>query len=582
MDDIANFNRWTRRPPTISVGAFLVAMILVCVRPTLAEQPKGQWLSGDFHQHTLYTDGGTSFDLVMAKNHEMGLNWWANSEHGGERSRDGNGNFWDDPAVYPGNPILGAYELSDGHREMWRWQSLRDFAFRDIARTRAVYPNRRVFSGFEWNVPGHEHCSTGIVAEDARALSAFEYQFDNSDDDFSRIGEAGRYGVLAKQNGKLGFAQGATSVTTVNKSYPDRHADAVAACAWMQRQYEARLIDNAWLLFAHIERRGPWSSAHGGGYNIEHFRDFNNAAPDICFGFEGAPGHQANNSRGFANAVSCDGAGRCTSKDFGGTHGGVGYYTAKVGGLWDALLGEGRHWFIFANSDYHRHYSAGGDDFYPGEYQKTWVYVVDKNGDGDYSLNEIADGLRSGNAFFVQGDLINHLGFEAQNNGDIVAMGGNLEAAKKINDLKLTIKFKSPVANNCSPDGTFITQCAKPKLDHVDLISGDIGGRVNPNDPNYTNPVNPSARVIATFSAKDWKTDQTGTSTIVTHINNVSQSRYFRLRGTNHAPGTTGETDPFGNPLADAQATISLGIDGAQEAWNDLWFYSNPIFVILD
>ena len=63
------------------------------------------------------------------------------------------------------------------------------------------------------------------------------------------------------------------------------------------------------------------------------------------------------------------------SKDFGGTYGGVGYYSAKVGGLWDALLGEGRRWFNFANSDYHKHCTAGGDDFYPGEYQKTYVYA---------------------------------------------------------------------------------------------------------------------------------------------------------------------------------------------------------------
>ena len=27
-------------------------------------QGKGEWLSGDFHQHTTYTDGSTSFDFV--------------------------------------------------------------------------------------------------------------------------------------------------------------------------------------------------------------------------------------------------------------------------------------------------------------------------------------------------------------------------------------------------------------------------------------------------------------------------------------------------------------------------------------
>ena len=46
-----------------------------------------QWLSGDFHQHTYYTDGSTSFDFVMEKNNAFGLDWWANSEHGGSRNR---------------------------------------------------------------------------------------------------------------------------------------------------------------------------------------------------------------------------------------------------------------------------------------------------------------------------------------------------------------------------------------------------------------------------------------------------------------------------------------------------------------
>ena len=54
---------------------------------------------------------------------------------------------------------------------------------------------------------------------------------------------------------------------------------------------------------------------------------------------------------------------------------------------------------------------------------------------------------------------------------------------------------------------------------------------------------------------------------------------YFRLRGTNLAPNTPYETDAQGNPLPDTLATEHLGLDGPEEAWADLWFYSNPIFV---
>ena len=68
---------------------------------------KGKWLSGDFHQHTYYTDGSTTFDFVMEKNNEYGLDWWANSEHGGSRNRDGEWPSLDGHRYYPTNPILG-------------------------------------------------------------------------------------------------------------------------------------------------------------------------------------------------------------------------------------------------------------------------------------------------------------------------------------------------------------------------------------------------------------------------------------------------------------------------------------------
>jgi len=541
---------------TIAALGTLVSSSL-CLAATGAAsnaEPKGRWLSGDFHQHTLYTDGSTTFDFVMTKSNEFGLDWWANSEHGGGRNRDGEGHLWTDPFYYHTNPILG--DVSGNPQVMWRWQSLRDYVFPQILDTRSIYPEKKVFSGFEWNVPDHEHCSTAVVAEDASALSAFEYQFDKSDKDTSRTSEVTPYGTLAKAN-----------LT---------HADAVAACQWMQGQYEKGGIDNGWIIFAHIERNGPYAT---GGYDINDFRDFNTAGPDVSFGFEGAPGHQVNDDRGFGNDVDCDENGVCTSDDFGGTYGGVGYYTAQVGGLWDAMLGEGRRWFNFANSDYHKHYTADGDDFYPGEYQKTWVYAVDQDDDGGYSYNEIADGMRSGNTFFAHGDLITHLEFEAQNNNDKVNMGGELEADGEIRNLKITIKFKSPENNNCQIDGTYITACAEPKVDHIDLIAGDITGMIDPKDTDYSNATNPTTRVIATFDGNSWKKDKEGYNVIVYHLKDVDKSMYFRLRGTNLAPGTPDETDVVGNPLPDALVTQNQGIDGAQEAWNDLWFYSNPIFV---
>ncbi|MGA8017535.1 MAG: hypothetical protein WCA42_01585 [Desulfobacterales bacterium] len=371
------------------------------------------------------------------------------------------------------------------------------------------------------------------------AISAFEYQFDKSDPDTSRTGEWTPFGVLAKQNGT--------------------HADSVAACAWMQDQYERGLIDNAWIIFAHIERAGA--------YQIEHFCDFNNAAPDICFGFEGAPGHQVNSARGF---------GRAPGQAYGDSFGGVGSFTAGVGGLWDALLGEGRRWFNYANSDYHTHYTVGGDDFYPGEYQKTYVHTEDSDGDGDYSLNEIANGLRSGNAYFVHGDLINALEFTAYGQMDKAVMGQEMYTKGRRwgkNPVVITIKFKSPAQNNNGDT---------PVVDHIDLIAGKSRGKIDPSSPDYTNATNETAKVIATFKKDDWKMDRDGYYVITYRIKDLEKSMYFRLRGTNLAVNTPYETDAAGNPLSDFLATDNLGLDGAVEAWADLWFYSNPIFIYVN
>jgi hypothetical protein len=543
--------RWQRLVAVASVA--LAAFGGVSARAEEKGEHEGRWKSGDFHQHSFYTDGSTSFDFAMSMDNKFGLDWWANSEHGGTSGTDGNGHKWTDTAFYPVNPIKG-----DGaHTAMWRWQVLAEYVWPDVVRNRALYPDRRIFNGLEWNVPGHEHCSTGIVARDASAISAFEFTFDKSDSDTSRLGEVTPYGTLSKVNGYTYTFPGGVKVQT-GKPYPARHADAVAGCAWMQKQYQDRTIDNGWIVFAHVERAGLWNPTSGGGYNVEHFRDFNSAGPDVCFGFEGAPGHQVEPFRGLGNTVKCDSAGVCTSKDFGGTYGGAGYYTAKVGGLWDALLGEGRRFFNFASSDYHGHWTEGGGDFYPGEYQKDWVYTregEERGGfggreDDDYveSLNSIVNGMRSGKSFFVLGDLVNHLEFTVRYGDRKAGMGGTLEVEggerrHRGESVEIEITFRSPKVNNNGD---------RPVVDHIDLIAGEITGLVQPTDPNYTNPTNPTTKVIASFDRHDWKTDEHGNHRIVYRIHDLDKSTYFRLRGTNQKCGTPNQTGPAANlPSAD-------------------------------
>ena len=61
----------------------------------------------------------------------------------------------------------------------------------------------------------------------------------------------------------------------------------------------------------------------------------------------------------------------------------------------------------------------------------------------------------------------------------------------------------------------------------------------------------------------------------ITFTTNVDSDMYFRLRGTHHAFGDAkSEIDQFGNPLIDV-----FGTNEAAKTFEDLWFYSNPIFV---
>jgi len=90
----------------------------------------------------------------------------------------------------------------------------------------------------------------------------------------------------------------------------------------------------------------------------------------------------------------------------GGTYGLEGIYTAKVGGLWDGLLGEGRNSFIFVSSDWHQRGAGGArdsfttSDFIPGDTPAL------RSGQEHFRAQSIIDGMRSGNSYSVNGDLM--------------------------------------------------------------------------------------------------------------------------------------------------------------------------------
>lgn len=534
-----------KMPKTFWFSKMALVTTLLSVSLSFAQTAKSGYVKGDFHQHTTYTDGSNSIETQFYMCNKYGLDWWANSEHGGGYPTDASGSLLIAPPFdkldgkyfdsFTPNPIIGNNVMSGSHQVMWRWQSLRDYSFNDIKRLRNTYSNRVILQSYEMNVPGHEHCSMGLIANQFDAqpncipLCEFEYKFDNSDND--TLG---------------GKTQGWT------KSANTGHAKALEAAAWLQSKYPTQ----SYLVFAHPERKKLYTAAD--------FRDFNNAAPEVAFGFESMPGHQKSATRG-EYTKTADGA---------GTYGGCGIYAAKIGGLWDALLGEGRHFWLFASSDSHAVGSDAqmntGGDFFPGEYQKNFTYVSDRT-----SAQSIIDGLRSGNTFVVEGDLIDSLNFTVNN----AVMGQYVQSTNNTAVVKIIIR--DPQNANYNSYSSY----ANPAVDHIDLISGNYTSKITPGTAEYSSAVNASTKVIARFDAvggvKDangltstkWTDIGGGVKQMTITISNITGNTYFRLRGTNIGLNVANQTDVNGNPLSD-----TLIANNAAEAFADLWFYSNPIF----
>jgi len=207
------------------------------------------------------------------------------------------------------------------------------------------------------------------------------------------------------------------------------------------------------------------------------------------------------------------------------------------------------------------------------------------------------------------GDLIDELEFTAHGQGKTKATMGQTLGVKAGKVVTLKIKVRDPnTPNNCplDMDNPSLAQIGiqnplnMPVLDHIDLIWGEWGAKLDPLDPAYTDPTNPTAAVVARFERRGGE-DKNGYLTYVYHFK-ADKNRYFRLRGTNLPAGVPLETDAAGNPLADALASDNLyaqmnpadleahlfdgvqvetnsRLDAVAEAYADLWFYSNPIFV---
>lgn len=566
----------------IALAALAAISSVAVIAPTLATaggKTPGKYVSGDFHNHTTCSDGAISMQKLVKKSTDKadtpwGLDWFVQAGHGGNGNR--NCTLVEDASLAtPAYPFvsgqgptttwansIGAANLKGngggvgGTGNMWRWQSIQEYQY-PVMEYLNAQKNLPLFIGLESVVAGHEHTSMSVITGqipaaldsatlpgsagyvalgNANALAQWSYCFDRGDTDTSRGNVTG---TATGNNWNCAVPGSANAAdpswnATGQKLIPTGsgvgsgvgtkgHLKTLEALKWM-KEFHAT---GSYYIPAHLERAGPFNPDGNNGFNVEHLRNFNNTAPDIAFGFETQPGHGASAERGEYRQLRNGFTGSPTNVDSvgGTTYGGTGVYGAVVGGVWDALLGEGRNWWFFASSDWHNRGSFGPDDrrstqdFYPGEYQRTHVLV--RNGNDKLRPQTIVDGLRSGNAWAASGQLIDRFAMvacasyagpgarsnaavealavaAAANATDVDAAGcatmGQKLVVRPGAEIVVSIALRDPAGTNYAPysfPNPSLLQVGinrpvnQPVLEHVDLIRGLVSGYRQPGSPDY-------------------------------------------------------------------------------------------------
>ncbi|MEU3894688.1 PHP domain-containing protein [Streptomyces sp. NPDC045251] len=478
------------------------------------------WLAGDHHIHTQYSSDG-KYRVVdqVRQGARHGMDWLVITDHGSVT-----------------HAKIGVEKVNP-----------------DIREARDAHEDTLVFQGLEWNIPAAEHGTVFV--------------------------HPGRHEVSVLKQFETGYDGG---VKGAGDSTPANEALAVAGLSFLADQVKRRKVKDALMLANHPARKGIDSP-----HEIRAWRDATPRHHQIAVGFEGAPGHQAAGlpkplGMGRARGIY-DGSPGANS--FPGyplesyrTWGGFDWMTATVGGLWDSLIAEGRPWWITANSDSHQVYAdtaarGGGDfkadgrygdpvyagqidvtqgDFWPGQYSRTHV------GSDGFSYGAVMDGIRAGRIWVDHGQLISGLDVRVLGGGRWATLGGALHVRK---GTRVTLSMDVALAGG--PNWAGFT----PKLARVDVIQGDVTGPVADQD-TFTAP---TARVVKSYEVNK----DTGTVRLTYDLGRVDRPVYLRTRGTDgnrSAVGALGEkVDPAGP---------AIDVVGDADPWRDLWFYSNPVWVL--
>jgi len=364
----------------------------------------------------------------------------------------------------------------------------RDHAWPALLQARQDVPALIQFNGMEFDVPAGEHASLIIVPgpEERDQLLAIERDYSRSE-----------------------------PLEPGTRDHGQQMLDALA---------HMRTLPSPPLMFINHPSRTATGIGRWGQVEPAELRAWNDAAPQVLVGMEGAPGHQAASAhRGlYRNAAAP-------------TFGGFDQMTAEIGGVWDTLLAEGRRFWITATSDSHVNLRDGGRDFDPGQYSKTYVWAR-------HEATDIFDGLRNGRMFAVTGDLIDALELEVRaiDSTDRGARMGDTLSAPAGSMMRVELRVRQPARPNANDQ--------RPELHHIDLIVGSLGGHGAPR------------MQVKRFDSQDWKSEGQWRS-LSWELQVPETGAFVRARGTN-TPETTPQADVPG-----------------EDPWQDLWFYSNPVFV---
>jgi hypothetical protein len=492
------------------------------------EDPRLAYLVGDHHVHSVYShDAKYTFSQQAQAAARYGLDWMVFNEHS---------NF--------GHANHGA-----------------QMEHQEILKARAENPRQLIFQGLEWYIPAAEHCTVFAAPgpHEVDLLTQFELAYD---------------GKL------LGYTDGSAGGANTGRN----EAHAVKAIQWLAEMRRTGYVDDVLVLANHPLRLGI-DSPH-------EMRNWRDAAPEIMIGMEGAPGAQGAAIPGWRSSTSIRGEyeNKPSAQSWAGypadaylTYGGFDWATATVGGLWDAMLAEGRLFTITTNSDNHRtvfdtwkngDWQPGqnfdntgrlpdpvntdtpqpGSDFWPGAFSRTHVGVT------GYGYRAVMAGLRAGRVWLDHGHLLDGLDVRLKRDCDAgrgVTLGGRLRVRK---GEKISLYVTVTTASRANPQGIL------PQLAHLDVIRGAVRGPVTDLDTWQA----PDTRVIQTEDVSTRK----GTYTLRIPLTAGDESFYIRLRGSDgnrHGTGYLGAAiDPNG-PIPHEP--------GNGDPWADTWFYSNPVFV---